>query len=77
MKDNKTYDLILVFNGMNPFSVLRVVKHYFKISLKDSIAITKSPPTPILTGASKEEAEKLKKCLEEVGAIVRLKPSQD
>ena len=54
-------------------AVVKLVKDLTGTGLKDAKGMVDNAPTPIKEGISKDEAEALKKQLEEVGAEVELK----
>ncbi len=72
--DEKTeFDVILKAAGASKLAVVKLVKELTGLGLKDAKGIVDSAPAPIKEGVSKDEAEGLKKSLEEAGAEVELK----
>lgn len=67
------FDVILTGFGENKLNVVKVVKNLTGASLMDSKKLVESCPAKIKEGASKEDAAKVKKELEEAGATVELK----
>ncbi len=67
------FDVILTSFGENKLNVVKVVKNLTGASLMDSKKLVESCPAKIKEGASKEDAAKVKKELEEAGATVELK----
>ncbi len=67
------FDVILTSFGENKLNVVKVVKSLTGASLMDSKKLVESCPAKIKEGASKEDAAKGKKELEEAGATVELK----
>ena len=67
------FDVILTGFGENKLNVVKVVKNLTGASLMDSKKLVESCPAKIKEGASKDDAAKIKKELEEAGASVELK----
>ena len=67
------FDVILVSAGANKLQVIKVVREFTTLGLKEAKALVDSAPKPVKEAASKDEAEKIKAKLEEVGAKVELK----
>ena len=71
------FDVILKAAGASKLAVVKLVKELTGLGLKDAKSIVDSTPEPEPTivkgGVSKDEAEGLKKSLEEAGAEVELK----
>ena len=73
-EEEKTeFDVELTEVGANKVKVIKVVREATSLGLKESKEIVDGAPKMVKTGISKEEAEALKKELEEVGAKVTLK----
>jgi len=73
-EEEKTdFDVIMTSFGANKVSVIKAVRAITGLGLKEAKATVESAPTPIKEGATKEEAEEIKKKLEEAGASVELK----
>ena len=72
--DDKTeFDVILTAAGSSKLAVVKLVKELTGQGLKDAKALVDNAPSPIKEGVAKDEAEALKKQLEEAGAEVELK----
>ncbi|TCI91852.1 50S ribosomal protein L7/L12 [Tenacibaculum sp. M341] len=72
--DEKTeFDVILKAAGGSKLAVVKLVKELTGLGLKEAKGIVDSAPAPVKEGVSKDEAEGLKKSLEEAGAEVELK----
>ncbi|TAJ72746.1 MAG: 50S ribosomal protein L7/L12 [Sphingobium sp.] len=71
--EKTTFDVILVDAGAAKLGVVKVVKDLTGLGLKESKDLVDGAPKPVKEGVSKEEAEALKKQLEEAGAKVELK----
>ena len=59
--------------GANKINVIKVVRAATGLGLKEAKDAVEAAPKAIKTGVSKEDAEKLKKELEEAGATVKIK----
>ena len=58
--------------GDNKINVIKAVRAATSLGLKEAKDLVESAPAPIKEDASKEDAEALKKDLEEAGAVVEL-----
>ena len=67
------FDVILKAAGASKLAVVKLVKELTGLGLKDAKGIVDSAPAAVKEGVSKDEAEGLKKSLEEAGAEVELK----
>ncbi|MDG2397621.1 MAG: 50S ribosomal protein L7/L12 [Flavobacteriaceae bacterium] len=67
------FDVILSAAGGAKLAVVKLVKELTGLGLKESKDLVDNAPSPIKEGVSKDEAESLKKSLEEAGAEVELK----
>jgi large subunit ribosomal protein L7/L12 len=67
------FDVIMTSFGDAKLNVVKVVKNLTGASLMDSKKLVEGVPAKIKEGISKEDAEKVKKELEEAGATVELK----
>jgi len=65
--------VILASAGANKVQVLKVVKDITGLGLKETKELVDGAPKAIKEGVKKDEAEELKKKLEEVGATVEIK----
>ncbi|MBR3009147.1 MAG: 50S ribosomal protein L7/L12 [Stomatobaculum sp.] len=74
VEEEKTeIDVELTEIGAQKVKVIKVVREATSLGLKEAKDLVDSAPKMVKTGISKEEAEALKKSLEEVGAKVTLK----
>ncbi|MDD3586409.1 MAG: 50S ribosomal protein L7/L12 [Thermoguttaceae bacterium] len=73
VEEKTEFDVVLENYGANKINVIKVVRTATGASLGDAKSMVESAPKAIKTGISKDEAEKLKKELEEAGATVSLK----
>jgi len=72
-EEKSTYDVVLIAAGDQKLQTIKVVRQLTTLGLKDAKALVDSAPKPVGEGVSKEEADKMKAALEEVGAKVELK----
>ncbi len=73
-EEEKTeFDVILEDFGSNKIAVLKVVRTITGLGLKEAKEVVESAPKPIKEGVSKEDAEDVKKQLEEAGAKASVK----
>ena len=68
-----TFDVILVEAGAAKLGVVKVVKDLTGLGLKEAKDLVDGAPKPVKEGIAKEEAEALKKQLEDAGAKVEIK----
>ena len=66
-------DVILKSAGANKLAVIKLVREITGLGLKEAKDLVDGAPKMVKEGASKDEAEAIKKSLEEVGAKVTLK----
>ena len=67
------FDVVLNSYGSNKVAVIKVVRAITGLGLKEAKELVESAPSVVKEGVTKEEAEDLKKQLEEAGASVELK----
>jgi large subunit ribosomal protein L7/L12 len=67
------FDVILKAGGANKLAVVKLVKELTGNGLKESKDLVDGAPATLKEGVSKDEAEGLKKSLEEAGAEVEIK----
>mgnify|MGYP001626157914 CR=1 FL=1 len=72
-EEKTEFDVILANPGANKINVIKVVREITGLGLKEAKDLVDGAPKPIKEGVSKEEAEKIKKKLEEAGATVEIK----
>ncbi|AIH04764.1 MULTISPECIES: 50S ribosomal protein L7/L12 [Thermodesulfobacterium] len=72
-EEKTEFDVILTEAGANKINVIKVVREITGLGLKEAKDLVESAPKPVKTGVSKNEAEEIKKKLEEVGAKVEIK----
>ncbi|WP_396637197.1 50S ribosomal protein L7/L12 [Maribacter sp. R77961] len=72
-EEKSEFDVILKAAGGSKLAVVKLVKELTGLGLKDAKDIVDSAPKAVKEGVSKDEAEGIKKSLEEAGAEVELK----
>ena len=72
-EEQSSFDVELTTAGDSKINVIKAVREITGQGLKEAKAIVDAAPAVVKEGASKEEAEELKKKLEEAGAVVTLK----
>ena len=74
VEEEKTeFNVVLVDAGASKMGVIKVVKEATGLGLKEAKELVDNAPKPIKEGIGKDDAEALKKSLEEAGAKVELK----
>ena len=74
-EEKDEFDVILAAAGDKKINVIKEVRAITGLGLKEAKDLVEGAPKPVKEGASKEEAEELKKKLEDAGASVELKLS--
>ena len=72
-EEKTSFDVILKAAGAQKLAVVKLVKDLASLGLKEAKELVDAAPKPIKEGVSKDEAEALKKSLEEAGAEVEIK----
>ena len=70
--EKDSYNVILKDGGSQKIAVIKVVREVTGKGLKESKDLVDAAPKPVKEGVKKEEAEEVKKKLEEAGAVVEL-----
>lgn len=73
VEEQTEFNVILVSAGEKKINVIKVVRAHTGLGLKEAKDLVDGAPKPVKEGVSKDEAEKIKKELEEAGAAVDLK----
>ena len=74
VEEEKTeFDVVLADHGANKIGVIKVVREITGLGLKEAKELVDGAPKTVREQAAKEEAEEMKKKLEEAGAKVELK----
>ena len=71
--EKTAFDVILVSGGASKLNVVKVVKDLTGLGLKEAKDLVDGAPKALKEGVAKDEAEGLKKSLEEAGAEVEIK----
>ncbi|MDO5606966.1 MAG: 50S ribosomal protein L7/L12 [Capnocytophaga sp.] len=72
-EEKTEFDVVLKSAGASKLAVVKLVKELTGLGLKEAKEIVDGAPSNLKEGVSKDEAEGLKKALEEAGAEVELK----
>ena len=72
-EEKTTFDVILKEAGGAKLAVVKLVKDLTGLGLKEAKDLVDQAPKELKTGIAKDEAEALKKQLEEAGAVVEIK----
>jgi len=73
VEEKTEFDVVLKSAGAQKLKVVKAVKEITGLGLGDAKAMVDEAPKTVKEGVSKEEAENIKKALEEVGAEVEVK----
>lgn len=71
-EEKTSFDVVLKSAGSAKLQVVKVVKEHCGLGLKEAKDLVDGAPSKVKEGVAKEEAEALKKALEEAGAEVEL-----
>ncbi|NVJ92216.1 MAG: 50S ribosomal protein L7/L12 [Methylocystaceae bacterium] len=72
-EEKTDFDVILAAAGDKKINVIKEVRAITGLGLKEAKELVEGAPKPVKEGCAKDEAEELKKKLEEAGATVELK----
>lgn len=72
-EEKSEFDVVLATFGDNKVSVIKAVRAITALGLKEAKDLVDGAPKPVKEGVSKQEAEDIKKQLEEAGATVEVK----
>ena len=72
-EEKSSFDVVLAEVGATKLQVVKAVKEACGLGLKEAKDLVDADPATVKEGLSKEEAENLKKAIEEAGAKVELK----
>jgi large subunit ribosomal protein L7/L12 len=74
VEEEKTaFDVILKEAGAQKLAIVKLVKELTSLGLKEAKELVDAAPKPLKEGVTKDEADALKKQLEEQGAVVEVK----
>jgi len=71
-EEKTSFNVVLKNAGEKKIQVIKVVRQYTSLGLKEAKDLVEAAPKAVKEGATKEEAEKIKKDLEDAGATVTL-----
>ena len=72
-EEKTEFDVVLKEFGAKKLDVIKAVREITGLGLKDAKDLVEGAPKEVKTGVSKDEAEALKKQLEDAGAVVEIK----
>ena len=72
-EEKSEFDVVLVDHGANKINVIKVVREVTGLGLKEAKDMVEAAPKEIVKDVAKDESEKVKKQLEEAGAVVEVK----
>ena len=73
VEEQTEFTVVLVAAGSNKITTIKVVREITALGLKEAKELVDTAPKPVKENVTKEEAEEIKKKLEEAGAKVELK----
>ncbi|MGL4312540.1 MAG: 50S ribosomal protein L7/L12 [Sphingomonas sp.] len=73
VEEKTEFDVILTGDGGKKINVIKEVRAITQLGLTEAKTLVESAPKAVKEGVSKDEAEKIKKQLEEAGATVEIK----
>jgi large subunit ribosomal protein L7/L12 len=73
VEEKTEFDVILQAAGATKINVIKVVRAHTGLGLKEAKDLVDGAPKPVKEAISKDEAEKIRKELEEAGATVQVK----
>ncbi len=72
-EEQTEFDVVLASAGAQKINVIKEVRGITGLGLKEAKDLVENAPKPVKEGVSKEEAEEMKKKLEDAGASIELK----
>ncbi|MEN8190806.1 MAG: 50S ribosomal protein L7/L12 [Thermodesulfobacteriota bacterium] len=72
-EEKTEFDAVLTDFGAAKIKIIKEVRAITSLGLKEAKALVEGVPAPLKEGVSKEEAEEIKKQIEEVGGAVEIK----
>ena len=72
-EEKTEFDVVMTSFGSNKIAVIKAIRGITGLGLKEAKELVEGVPSPIKEGVSKDEAEDIKKQLEEAGAAVDVK----
>ena len=71
--EKDTFDVVLAAIGEKKINVIKEVRAITSLGLKEAKDLVEGAPKPVKEGVSKDEAEEIKKKIEEAGATIEIK----
>ncbi len=71
--EQTSFDVILTSAGASKLNVVKEVKNILNLGLKEAKDVVDAAPSTLKQGVSKDEANEIKKVLEEAGASIEIK----
>lgn len=72
-EEKDSFDVVLTAAGDKKIQVIKAVRELTSLGLKEAKELVEAAPTPVMEGASKDDAEAAKAKIEEAGGAVDLK----
>jgi large subunit ribosomal protein L7/L12 len=72
-EEQTAFDVVLTAAGGSKIAVIKVIRAATGLGLKEAKAVADDAPAPVKQGVSREEADQLRKDLEEAGATVEVR----
>ena len=72
-EEQSEFDVVLKEFGANKIAVIKIVREITGLGLKEAKELVDAAPKSIKEGVAKDEAEEIKKKVEEAGAVVEIK----
>ena len=72
-EEKTSFSVVLTASGDKKIQVIKVIREITSLGLKEAKDLVDAAPKPVKENVSKEEAEEIKKKLEEQGATIELK----
>ena len=73
VEEKTSFDVVLKSAGATKLAIVKLVKELTGLGLKEAKDLVDGAPKEVKTGVTKDEADALKKQLEEAGAVVEIK----
>ena len=73
VEEKTEFDVILAAAGAEKVKVIKIVREVTGLGLKEAKAVVDEAPKAVKTGVNKDEAEKIKKAIEEAGGKAEIK----
>lgn len=73
VEEKTEFNVVMTNFGANKVNVIKAIREITGLGLKEAKDLVEAAPSPVKEGVNKEEAESIKKKLEEAGAAVEIK----